>query len=79
MMNPPRRCPICNRPLPQDAEAARFRPFCCKRCADIDLGRWLNGVYGIPATETEDESETGAGPAESSDEITHDGKGPVRH
>ncbi len=36
-------CPICNKP-----EAAGFKPFCSKRCADIDLGRWLKGGYAIP-------------------------------
>lgn len=36
-------CSICGKP--QDA---RFRPFCSKRCADIDLGRWLKGGYAIP-------------------------------
>jgi endogenous inhibitor of DNA gyrase (YacG/DUF329 family) len=48
---PPKRrpCPICNRP----AEAA-FRPFCSKRCADVDLGRWLKGSYAIPAAEGEE-------------------------
>lgn len=50
-------CPICSRP--QD-EA--FRPFCSKRCADIDLNRWLSGVYAVPVTEEEDED--GARPAE---------------
>jgi uncharacterized protein len=29
----------------------RYRPFCSKRCADIDLGRWLNEEYRIPAEE----------------------------
>jgi len=24
------------------------RPFCSKRCADVDLGRWLTGQYVIP-------------------------------
>ena len=43
------RCPICGRPA-----AAGYRPFCSKRCADIDLGRWLGEVYRIP---TEDDSE----------------------
>ena len=36
-------CPICAKP-----EAAGFRPFCSKRCADIDLGRWFKGGYAIP-------------------------------
>lgn len=43
-------CPICARPVDQ-----RFRPFCSKRCADIDLGRWLSGSYAIP---TQDEPDT---------------------
>jgi hypothetical protein len=33
----------------------QFRPFCCKRCADVDLNRWLSGVYAVPVTEEEDE------------------------
>lgn len=41
-------CPICDRP----AEPA-YKPFCSRRCADVDLGRWLTGGYAIPATEDE--------------------------
>ncbi|QDL91688.1 DNA gyrase inhibitor YacG [Paroceanicella profunda] len=41
-------CPICARPT----EPA-YRPFCSKRCADVDLGRWLQGSYSIPAEEEE--------------------------
>lgn len=47
-----RPCPICGKPM-----AARYRPFCSARCADIDLGRWLKGGYvipGGPAEETEE-------------------------
>lgn len=40
------RCPICSRPA-----AEGFRPFCSKRCADVDLNRWLGGQYAIPAEE----------------------------
>lgn len=40
-------CPICG----QHAADDRYRPFCCKRCADVDLGRWLSGRYAIPAAE----------------------------
>jgi endogenous inhibitor of DNA gyrase (YacG/DUF329 family) len=47
-----RKCPICKRPV-----VARYRPFCSKRCADLDLGRWLDGAYAIPAEEDEEESE----------------------
>ncbi len=39
-------CPICGKP----SEAAH-RPFCSKRCADVDLQRWLTGRYAIPVAE----------------------------
>src|SRR5690606_17586079 len=45
-------CPICKKP-----SDPQYRPFCSRRCADIDLGRWLNGSYVIPVPET-DEDET---------------------
>ncbi|MDD9879022.1 MAG: DNA gyrase inhibitor YacG [Magnetovibrio sp.] len=41
-----RKCPICGMPAAQS-----YRPFCSKRCADVDLGRWLNEDYRIPAEE----------------------------
>jgi len=43
-------CPICGRPVDP-----AVKPFCSKRCADIDLNRWLTGVYAVPVTEEEDE------------------------
>jgi endogenous inhibitor of DNA gyrase (YacG/DUF329 family) len=36
-------CPICGRPT-----AVSYRPFCSRRCADVDLARWLRGAYAIP-------------------------------
>jgi uncharacterized protein len=45
-------CPICGKPV-----AAAFKPFCSKRCADVDLNRWLSGVYAVPVTEDEEEDE----------------------
>jgi endogenous inhibitor of DNA gyrase (YacG/DUF329 family) len=42
-------CPICGKPREEE-----FRPFCSRRCADIDLHRWLGGSYGIPAAEQDD-------------------------
>lgn len=45
---PSKTCPICGKP-----SAKPFTPFCSKRCADIDLGRWLKGVYAIPVSEAE--------------------------
>lgn len=37
------RCPICR----GETEAA-WRPFCSRRCADVDLGRWMTGRYAMP-------------------------------
>lgn len=42
-------CPVCGK-----APLATYRPFCSRRCADVDLGRWLTESYRIPA-ETADE------------------------
>lgn len=36
-------CPICEK-----TTDPAYRPFCSKRCADVDLGRWLKGDYAIP-------------------------------
>jgi uncharacterized protein len=43
-------CPICDRET-----IASFRPFCSKRCADLDLGKWLSGVYAVPIHDLEDD------------------------
>ena len=37
-----------------------FRPFCSRRCADLDLHRWLSGSYAIPVTESDERPEDGA-------------------
>ena len=51
------RCPICRKPADTP-----YRPFCSRRCADVDLGRWLTGSYVIAASETDDDAEqSGAG------------------
>jgi uncharacterized protein len=64
---PRAKCPICGRQV----EAA-YRPFCSRRCADVDLSRWLRGAYAIPdAAESEDGDE--ARPA--SDGAREDGGG----
>ena len=44
-------CPICSAPAIYET-----RPFCSKRCADIDLGRWFHGAYAIPAVDAADDS-----------------------
>ena len=40
------RCPVCGKPGLPD-----YRPFCSKRCANIDLGRWLKESYRVPTEE----------------------------
>jgi hypothetical protein len=46
-------CAICGKP-----RDTRYDPFCSKRCADVDLHRWLSGVYVVPgAAATGPESE----------------------
>jgi endogenous inhibitor of DNA gyrase (YacG/DUF329 family) len=42
-----RACPICGKP-----GSERYAPFCSKRCADVDLHRWLKGAYVIPGART---------------------------
>ena len=54
-----RKCPICGRPAEAD-----FRPFCSRRCADLDLQRWLSGRYAIPAVEDEADADGEAYPEE---------------
>jgi endogenous inhibitor of DNA gyrase (YacG/DUF329 family) len=49
---PDKPCPICGKPA-----VHRYRPFCSRRCGDIDLNRWLTGAYAIPVTETDDDPE----------------------
>lgn len=44
------RCPICRAPT-----SAAYRPFCSKRCADVDLGRWLTGSYAISSSADDEE------------------------
>jgi endogenous inhibitor of DNA gyrase (YacG/DUF329 family) len=52
-----RPCPICGSPAVE-----RFRPFCSRRCADVDLNRWLSGAYVVAGREDEDEDGTRAAP-----------------
>ncbi len=59
---PVRPCPICGK----QAEL-QFRPFCSKRCADVDLHRWLSGVYSVPAAEDDPEAEGEKKPGQAED------------
>ena len=54
------QCAYCKRQSVIDS----FKPFCSKRCADLDLSQWLTGGYAIP---TED---SGADPHGNLDDLT---------
>jgi len=41
-----RTCPICTKPTEH-----AYRPFCSKRCADVDLNKWFTGRYAVPVVE----------------------------
>ena len=45
-------CPICRKPT-----ARGYRPFCSRRCADIDLGNWFTESYHVPSHDPEDAAE----------------------
>ena len=52
MPNVTGKCPICGAPADP-----KYQPFCSKHCADVDLGRWLKGVYVVHTNETPEEKE----------------------
>ena len=43
-------CPICGK-----STDPKYLPFCSKRCADVDLNRWLSGGYAVPGSEDDSE------------------------
>ena len=45
-------CAICGKET-----VAEFDPFCSARCVDVDLNRWLSGVYVVPGKTTEPDDE----------------------
>ena len=45
------KCPICK----NEVDDKKYRPFCSKRCADIDLGNWLDESYKIPVMEMDEQ------------------------
>jgi len=52
------RCPICRRAASKD-----YRPFCSRRCADVDLSRWLSGAYVVAAVSADEDEDGDAGNA----------------
>ena len=51
------KCPICGKLT----DSLEYRPFCSKRCADVDLGNWFNQSYVIegnsPSSENNEDEE----------------------
>ncbi|MHA6325153.1 DNA gyrase inhibitor YacG [Roseivivax sp. CAU 1753] len=45
-------CPICSAP-----SVKAYRPFCSRRCADLDLAKWFSGGYAVPSDDPEDMEE----------------------
>jgi len=58
-----RTCAICGKP-----EDPAFRPFCSKRCADIDLGRWLKGNYVVPGRDADEGDGSQSNPGRDGEE-----------
>jgi endogenous inhibitor of DNA gyrase (YacG/DUF329 family) len=46
----PVQCPNCGKNSQRDTY-----PFCCKRCADVDLNRWFGGSYSIATSQSQDD------------------------
>lgn len=40
------KCPVCTESF--EYYSSKFRPFCSRRCKDIDLGAWLTESYTVP-------------------------------
>jgi endogenous inhibitor of DNA gyrase (YacG/DUF329 family) len=57
-----KKCPICGKPA-----QTQFRPFCSRRCADVDLHRWFSDSYAIPVVEDDEEVSTVPKPAADKD------------
>lgn len=47
-------CPLCGKPA-----SRAHRPFCSARCRDVDLGRWLRGVYRVETDEGPEDNTSG--------------------
>jgi endogenous inhibitor of DNA gyrase (YacG/DUF329 family) len=45
-------CPVCDSAIDPNNKAAL--PFCSERCRQIDLGRWLDERYSMPAPKRDD-------------------------
>lgn len=44
------KCPICKK----EETVLEYKPFCSKRCADVDLGNWFNEKYTMEAVDLDE-------------------------
>jgi len=51
------RCPTCGGASVY-APSNPFRPFCCERCKQIDLGAWSSEQFAVPAVNPPEELPT---------------------
>jgi endogenous inhibitor of DNA gyrase (YacG/DUF329 family) len=64
------RCPTCSKSYEIAAiDALASFPFCSDRCRTVDLVRWIDGKYAIPAStstqrQADEQDEPSAGDAE---------------
>lgn len=42
-------CPMCSGETDE-----KYKPFCSRRCADVDLAKWFSGAYAAPSHDPED-------------------------
>jgi endogenous inhibitor of DNA gyrase (YacG/DUF329 family) len=49
-------CPICKKDVAPRAQNSAF-PFCSVRCKQVDLGKWLNEEYTVPAEDAPDDDD----------------------
>ncbi len=59
-----RQCPICGQ-----LDTEQYRPFCSKRCADVDLNRWLTGAYAVPGNADAEEDGMAGTAVDTADEM----------
>ena len=52
-------CPTCGKPSAWTPENS-FRPFCCERCKQIDLGAWADERYRVPVQPAEESGQDDA-------------------
>jgi len=63
------RCPICSKPfaVARVDDLPSF-PFCSDRCRLIDLGRWIDESYAIPASPVDQDPDGDDEPRQDADE-----------